>query len=520
MRPKKTKLLSRAQKFQLGKTLLRKCIENNASEVIKLINQGAEINYQATIPGAGKITALSYVCAKNNIIIAKALIDHNADMLAICAIEKPDHTFSILTPWLIACSQGYNDICQDMINKDPLIINSISPDNFAGLHIASFANNQKLIEMIINADKQKLMLNKIVKNFTPLSMACLKNHIPSVELLLYKGANPNQYNNPETSPLYCAIVNDHYEIIDLLIKYKVDVNYLNRISKNSPLHYAAIKGNTKIGQLLIDNKANINAINANNVPPLFFAIANQHIPFLEMLLKSGAQVDNDLLLFILVDLIKNETITNLLIKYGIKLRSINEITKEMLTFFEKINEKNLSEEPQNLEDNTHQTPNLEKKPSDDKKQTQKSISETNDDPLVLETNSIPQIHPQQIDRKVTTQKKIITDKKRTLISKSPCKPQKTPTYQVMQAENLNWPKGLSQEQLKNLYHHIRELKYFSPDKKFPEVTKLKNIPHTYRLRIGAIRVIFSIVDEKKEIRIHAIGLRKKVYNQTLQLPKL
>jgi hypothetical protein len=76
-----------------------------------------------------------------------------------------------------------------------------------------------------------------------------------VELLVKKGASINSTDSNERTPFHRAIACGHEDVVNFLIKNKVDLESL----KGKPVLIEAIEcGKFKIAKLLIENKANVN----------------------------------------------------------------------------------------------------------------------------------------------------------------------------------------------------------------------------------------------------------------------
>ena len=100
------------------------------------------------------------------------------------------------------------------------------------------------------------------KGYTLLMYAAIIEDLKAMEILLQKGADPNiiiPYLN--SSPLSHAVGTNNYRMVDLLIKYKVN---LNPAVGRSPLHVAMLLGGESTERKMIDhlleNGADINHI--------------------------------------------------------------------------------------------------------------------------------------------------------------------------------------------------------------------------------------------------------------------
>ena len=55
-----------------------------------------------------------------------------------------------------------------------------------------------------------------------------KGHLEIVNLLLQAGADPNQRNKDEKSPLYLASLKGHTEIVRILLNFGADIHHHTR----------------------------------------------------------------------------------------------------------------------------------------------------------------------------------------------------------------------------------------------------------------------------------------------------
>ena len=206
---------------------------------------------------------------------------------------------------------GKNDLLEQKLNENPTLAEIKTNQGISLLQYAAYCRNNFAVE-ILKRHRQKLDIfeassignNEIVRQildknpeylnsfsadgFTVLGLASFFGHLSLVKLLLEKGANPNIASNNQfkVAPIHSACAISHFDITELLIQHKADVNAKQRQGV-TPLHAAAHNGQTKLTELLIDNGANVNAKTDIGETPLFMANEKNFKETAELLIKHG-----------------------------------------------------------------------------------------------------------------------------------------------------------------------------------------------------------------------------------------
>jgi len=206
---------------------------------------------------------------------------------------------------------GGNDLLEQKLNDNPSLATIITEQGISLLQFAVYCRNNSAINILkkykseldifeatsigatetVNQllDKNPELLNSFSSDgFTALGLASFFGHLTIVKLLLDKGANPNVVsNNPfKVTPIHSACATSSFDIVELLIKHGADVN--SKQTKGvTPLHSAAHNGQTKLSKLLIDNGAEINARMENGETPLFMANEKNFNETAELIIKNG-----------------------------------------------------------------------------------------------------------------------------------------------------------------------------------------------------------------------------------------
>jgi ankyrin repeat protein len=146
--------------------------------------------------------------------------------------------------WLIAQSASTADVetVKQMLEQTPDLVHSHSPDGWTYLHRASELGRRDV-----------------------------------AELLLTFGADVNARarNGLANTPLLCAVIGQHSDLVTLLLAHGADVNVRNTAG-STPLHKAAIGGNARLVRLLLAHGAQVDARNTGGQTPLVHALFLRH----------------------------------------------------------------------------------------------------------------------------------------------------------------------------------------------------------------------------------------------------
>jgi ankyrin repeat protein len=112
-----------------------------------------------------------------------------------------------------------------------------------------------------------------------------------VSRLLQLGANKNySEKNSGSTPLWCACVSGHTEIVTMLLKAGADPDKQANDGW-TPLHVACWKGHTEIVTMLLKAGADPNKQDNDRKTPLHVACVNRRTEIVRMLLKAGADIE-------------------------------------------------------------------------------------------------------------------------------------------------------------------------------------------------------------------------------------
>ena len=104
-----------------------------------------------------------------------------------------------------------------------------------------------------------------------------------MEKLIIIGADVNERDVKDETPLIIAILEGKYDVVEVLLKQGADINAIGGWWFRTPLHYASEAGYENIVELLISNGADVNAEGSDDATPLDLAVEQGYINIIDLL---------------------------------------------------------------------------------------------------------------------------------------------------------------------------------------------------------------------------------------------
>ena len=258
-----------------NEALVRAINDNNTEEAIKLINEGANINYISN----GK-SVLDIALDNENLDVIKILIDKDIE------ISKNN----IVRIYDVALDDFNYDIID--IIKDKYKLEEGSVDNNKYFLFLCYTSNSEYVEKFIkeNNINPKEVKDKINNNALIIGAAGNKVDIFKTFIDKYR-LNFRSKNDKGITPFIAASKNNCKKIVKLLLKEGIEIDS-KTISRSTALMYCSKKGYIEILKLLIKGGANINEKNKNGYTSLGMAVNNDHAEVVKELIKEGANVND------------------------------------------------------------------------------------------------------------------------------------------------------------------------------------------------------------------------------------
>ncbi|XP_071349579.1 dynein axonemal heavy chain 12 isoform X5 [Trachinotus anak] len=151
------------------------------------------------------------------------------------------------------------------------------------LHEASRLGRASLVTLLLEAGAQPDPRSHY--GLTPLALAAQAGHLEVVQTLLMRGADVLSQAQDEASILYEASASGHPSVIRLLLEYGADANVAKR-SGHMPIHRVAHRGHLQALKLLIP-VTSVGDVNDSGMSPLHSAAAGGHPHCIKALLDAG-----------------------------------------------------------------------------------------------------------------------------------------------------------------------------------------------------------------------------------------
>ena len=266
---------------ELNSNLIKACLTNarNVTNIVnKYLTAGANVNAQARDTLTTPLMSASF---KNNIDVVNILINYGANL------NMRDINGN--TALILACENGYFGIVDRLIQKTP----DINIQNIQGINalmMACKSGNLRIVKRLLELPN----ININARDFpgdTALIFACRSDKVDIVKLLLETGRVDINAQDQYGLTALCFSIGK-FPITQILVENGAN---LNGYSNNGfPLFDSIYLQDNITIQYLIKHGANVNVeytdyrVNDNTRTPLMYAVQNNNIDKVKILLDAGA----------------------------------------------------------------------------------------------------------------------------------------------------------------------------------------------------------------------------------------
>jgi ankyrin repeat protein len=264
-----------------GKTALMGAAGAGQAEVVKLLlAHHADVN----AAGADKETALFKAAYYGRAEVASILLENGADIYARDSRRN--------TPLLHAASRGHAGVVELLLDRGA-DVNAQNQQDWNALMQACTVGHLETAKLLV-ARKSEVNLSGKEAGAMPLMLACWKDSVALVNLLLQSGADVH-WQDIEGQTAFERVIRSTLQypvpiqIVRSLLEAGAD-REIRLLHGCTPLSIAAIKGDPAVLQLLLEKGSQVNAPDEFGVTPLMQAAMYGHQDAVERLLLYDAEV--------------------------------------------------------------------------------------------------------------------------------------------------------------------------------------------------------------------------------------
>jgi len=148
-----------------------------------------------------------------------------------------------------AASLDRTHIVAELLDAQPDLLNSLSPEGFTSLHLASYYGAPDVVRLLL---ERRADVNAFTKNFLenmPIHAAAAGRRLAICELLLDVGADVNAKQHGGFTPLHAPAQNGDRDMVELFLSRGADPSMLTDEGKTAA-DIAAAQGHIEIAAML------------------------------------------------------------------------------------------------------------------------------------------------------------------------------------------------------------------------------------------------------------------------------
>ncbi|RDD38698.1 Ankyrin repeat, PH and SEC7 domain containing protein secG [Trichoplax sp. H2] len=240
------------------------------------------------IAGEHNVTPLHIAAKYNQLAAVRALIACNAD------VQSGD--INLNTPLHYAAKAGHQDICKELLNNQPFMIDNKNKKEMTALHLACIHNRNFVCSYLV--EKGTDVTTKTEDGSIPIHIAASRGNTELMEIFLDAGMKNliaridhlSRRNYDGASILHRAVQCGQEQVVMFCLNEGVETNVCDKKGL-TPLHIAAINGNDSISRILLTKRSTIDARDNYDRTPLHHAASLNRLNIAEVLINAGAGIN-------------------------------------------------------------------------------------------------------------------------------------------------------------------------------------------------------------------------------------
>lgn len=243
-----------------------------------------------------------------------------------------------------AVQQGDLSKTQNLIAKEPALLNSKAEDGRTPLHVAVMGGHKELVEYLIQEGANIDAQDKDGR--TPLLNAIMFKKSDLARTLIKKGADVKIKCKEGANAIIYALFFGPEDLIEPILDSGQDVNEIYQ-GGTTLMQGAAAMSHTKALNILLERGADVNARSDRGETPLYFGVQQGRAEIVEWLLSHGAQTqgkigDSGRNLLHLATLKGYADIATLLVDKGMDIEATDKFGKTALQYAKRYGHKKIA----------------------------------------------------------------------------------------------------------------------------------------------------------------------------------
>lgn len=148
-----------------------------------------------------------------------------------------------------AAATGQTDRIRTLLEDEPTLVTSYSPDGFTALSLAVFFGHAETVNALLAAGAEVNAASRETMKLTPLASAMAAGHNEIARVLIDHGANVNAKGESDLTPLHTAAARGNIDAARLLLEHGADINAATKDGKK-PISYAEERNQPEMVEFL------------------------------------------------------------------------------------------------------------------------------------------------------------------------------------------------------------------------------------------------------------------------------
>lgn len=188
-------------------------------------------------------------------------------------------------PLYVACHYGHIGVVRFLVEKGADIDRVAKKDGNSPIGQAALKGHKLIVSYLI---KKGASLAPSPSGLSPLILAAEGGHLEIVEMIVKNNVDINYQGKDGVTALFLAVRSNKRDIVRLLLSSGANPNLAIEAKQTTPLHFASQKGYTDIVNMLLEYRAEPDVELEGGQTPLYLATNKGNFNIVKLLLNAGA----------------------------------------------------------------------------------------------------------------------------------------------------------------------------------------------------------------------------------------